>query len=327
MKIIPLVDVIIVGYNSEKFIEKCLQSLLKQEFLKKDYMVTFVDNGSTDRTQEIVKSFPEVRLMIIRKNAGFSGGNNFALERCRSKYALLLVHDTIVDKSFIKELVDVMEKDSSIAACGGAEHPYDRTLRTSRKVEEGSWIGCGATIFRMDALRQIGFFDKNYYMYNEDVDISWRLKFHGWKIYYTPWAIWHHYGWMRELTIDDPRVFYASLSRIYLLFKFASLGQMIRSLRLYLGKGGREEGKKKATLKKQKYVSGSGKKAEAVTKMKMKLLLKLVMLSIPKIPVALVKRFSVRGMPYFNQRMADELIRDIDMQFYNPEEWARCRYK
>ena len=80
MRDTPLVNVIIVTYNGEMFIEKCLKSLLKQTYLKERYFVTVVDNASKDNTLSNIGSFPVVKLIKNSKNLGFSAANNVALE-------------------------------------------------------------------------------------------------------------------------------------------------------------------------------------------------------------------------------------------------------
>ena len=163
----------------------------------------------------------------------------------------------------------------------------------------------------MDALKKAGFFDDNYFMYNEDVDISWRLKFSGWKLYYTPKAIWHHYGWKRKLQLMDKRIVYSSVSRVYLLVKFASLRQLWRSLLISLGKKESEKNPAKA-----KNEGDSAEFKDQNRRNKIILLLKIIFLSIPKIIAALPKRFMIRRLPYFNQAAADRFIQEIDLALY-----------
>ncbi len=236
MKPIPLINVIIVTYNSENFIKKCLESLINQTYNKNNYFITIVDNGSSDNTINIVKRFSQIRIILNKKNLGFAKANNIALKYSNADYAILLNQDSIVGDDFILSLVDVMESNSQIAVCGGAEHPYKKILKSHRVVEETNWVGLGATILRITTLKKIGFLDENYIMYCEDLDLCWRLKFSGYKVYYTPFAIWHHYGHARKIDYLDMRVINSSISRLYLLFKFASFKQIIRSLKYYFRK-------------------------------------------------------------------------------------------
>lgn len=314
MKKSPSVNVVIVTYNGERFIKKCLDSLTKQDYPKDRYSVIVVDNASKDSTQSIVRTFPMVKLIANSRNAGFSGANNIALRRGGCDYAIVLNQDSIVEGDFVRQLVSVMENDRAIAACCGAEHPYDKTRKDTRKLEEVNWVGGGITIFRMEALKKVGFFDDNYFMYNEDADLSWRLKFSGWKLYYTPKVIWHHYGWKRELQFMDSRIINASVSRIYLLAKFASLRQMRVSLRISLGKkygkdgtkchAGSEKGKASPEIR------GHSRRSKLV------LMLKIALLSVPKIIAALPKRSRIRKLPYFSQAAADRFIQEIDLAMY-----------
>lgn len=301
------VNVIIVTHNSKKFIKRCLKSVMGQDFPKQDYSVTIVDNNSSDSTCDIVRSFPDVRIIKKRHNEGFSKANNAALKRNGHEYSILLNHDSWIEKDFIRQMAGIMDGDMAIGVCGGAEHPYDGKLKSMRKTEEVNWIGCGATMFRMKALKQAGFFDENYFMYNEDIDICLRLRFRNWKVYYNPKAIWHHYGWGRKLDAGDARIINSSLSRIYLLVKFASIGQIIASLRRYFSSG-----KGEVSERKTQPSNGQGK----LQKSRFLMIAKILILCVPKVLAALAQRIKIRRNRYFSQKLADRLIQETDLQMY-----------
>lgn len=312
MKSFPTVMVIVAAHNEASLIKECLQSLLSQNYSQENYSIIVVDDASNDATPQIVKSFTNVSLIQNKKNKGFATTNNIALKQCTSDYAILLNADSRVENDFIQQLVTPMESDASIAVCGGAEHPYIRTLKSKRRIEETNWVGLGATIIRMKALKQVHFLDNNYFMYGEDIDLCLRLKFAGWKIYYTPKALWHHYGWGRKVDITNFRVLHSSVSRLYFLFKFASYQQLLHSLKLYLI---RKEASPKYT---RPLVNDLQQINKRVNKHEKYLLfIKIALYVLPKIFFALCKRFEIRRLPYFNQQWADSLIQETDRQLYH----------
>ncbi len=304
MKSRCLINVIIVTYNAEKFIQNCLNSLLNQTYNKTRYFITIIDNASCDETINIIKRFSNVKLISNKKNFGFAKANNVVLKLFDADCAILLNQDSVVDNNFIDKLVEVFEKDKSIVVCGGAEHPYDKTLKSKRKIEETNWVGLGATMLRMNALKKVNFLDENYFMYNEDIDLCWRLKFAGYKIYYTPFAIWHHYGFNREISKNDKRIIYSSISRLYLLFKFASFKQIFASLKSYLFR------------RKNNVVGEATTKSNNVSENRIKNIVKIIILSLPKILIAILKRNEIRKLKYFNRGLVDKLVKDNDKQVY-----------
>ncbi len=230
-----LATIIVLNYNGKQFLEKCLTSIQNLSFPKKDYSIFFVDNASKDGAAPFVREiFPTIPILEHTKNYGFCLGNNLAIQKCTSKYVLLLNNDLHIHKDFLKNLVEVMESDPQIGCCGGDEYEYDDIVFTPKGViRETSWIGAGATIYRKKALDQTGLFDPTFFFNCEDIDISWRLKLHNWKIFQNEKAIFYHAGKNKKITISDIGLFYAWRNRIFLLLKFASISQIRKSLFLY----------------------------------------------------------------------------------------------
>jgi GT2 family glycosyltransferase len=116
----PFVSVIILNFNGENYLERCLFSVLSTKY--PNFEVIFVDNASTDSSLEIVeKTFgSDKRLRIFKstQNLGFSGGNNFGFSHAKGEYIAFLNNDTIADPYWLATLVDVMEKDRTIGLAG-----------------------------------------------------------------------------------------------------------------------------------------------------------------------------------------------------------------
>ncbi len=211
------VQVIIVNWNGRAFLENCLQSLRRQSY--RNFSVVLVDNGSTDGSAEFVSvRFPEVRLIALTENRGFSVANNCALRELTSPYAALLNNDATADPGWLAALVQALEEteDAGFAAsrmlCEDRPNTIDRcgdgyTLagaallrgRGDPAARHGNraWVfgACaGAALYRTAMLRDIGLFDEDFFLLYEDVDLSFRAQLRGYKCLYVPEAVVYHRG-------------------------------------------------------------------------------------------------------------------------------------
>ena len=116
----PLVSVIVLNFNGENYLERCLFSVLGTNY--PNFEVIFVDNASTDSSLIIVeKAFGnDKRLKIFKsnENLGFSAGNNFGFGQARGDYVVFLNNDTIADPYWLAALIDAMEEDATIGLAG-----------------------------------------------------------------------------------------------------------------------------------------------------------------------------------------------------------------
>lgn len=221
--------VIIVNWNTRNLLERCLSSIFEADS-KVDFEVVVVDNGSSDGSVEMVKAkFPQVRLVENEANLGYCRASNQAMRGSRAKYLLLLNSDTEIFPGTLDSLVDFAEAHSEVGAVGprlvnpdgtlqyscrgfpsfgqaimhafiGPLFPNNPYTRAYKMVEwdhsserEVDWISGAAMFLKREVAEQVGFFDEDYFMYVEDVDLCYRLWQAGWKVYYFPKArVMHH---------------------------------------------------------------------------------------------------------------------------------------
>ena len=116
----PFVSVIILNFNGENYLERCLFSVLSTTY--PNFEVIFIDNASTDSSLEKVeKGFgndQRLRVFSSSKNLGFSRGNIFGFSHAKGEYIAFLNNDTIVDPYWLEALVSTMEKDETIGLAG-----------------------------------------------------------------------------------------------------------------------------------------------------------------------------------------------------------------
>ncbi len=220
------VHIIIVNWNGREFLEDCLQSLRAQTY--RSFSVTLVDNGSTDDSPAFVSvRFPEVRLIALRENLGFAAANNRALADMTAPYAALLNNDATADPGWLKALVEALEeaKEAGFAAsrmlsfdrpdvidrCGDGYSRAGAALLRGRGEPAGRhsrrervFGACaGAALYRTSMLKDIGFFDEDFFLLYEDVDLSFRAQLKGYQCLYVPEAVVYHKG-SASLVHDSP---------------------------------------------------------------------------------------------------------------------------
>lgn len=211
------VTVIIPNYNGDAYIENCLQSLKKQTF--RDFEILIIDNASEDHSADYIAAhYPEVPLIRLSQNFGFSRAVNEGIKRTKSPYLILLNNDTVCDPHFVEELYQTIAKDKKIFSVSskmlqmyapekidGAGDLYcalgwafargkDRNKALYEKESKVFSACAGAAIYRRDLFEQIGYFDEFHFTYLEDVDVGYRARIMGYENRYTPKAIVYHAG-------------------------------------------------------------------------------------------------------------------------------------
>ncbi|MEP7167011.1 MAG: glycosyltransferase family 2 protein [Candidatus Woesebacteria bacterium] len=254
----PLVSCIVVTYNSEKYIKKCLQVLGKVTYFPIEIIV--VDNGSTDNTIPIAqKSSSLVHVYLNSENTGYAGGHTLGISKAKGMFVFLLNPDTTVTPTFLEPLVELIEKNSRIAAVqplvyldkspkkinlsGKVTHylgfdwirDYESTIvRSSGEIL--SFSGSGV-LLRVQALQKVGGLDRSYFMYYEDSDLSWRLRMLGYSIYYCAESrIYHDYKFLpdEEYQAARKKLFWAERNRLYTYFKNYSARTLLILLPIFL---------------------------------------------------------------------------------------------
>jgi hypothetical protein len=214
----PLVSVVIASYNGKHLLKTCLDSVFKQTY--RNYEVILVDNGSSDDSVEFVgDNYPLVKIIKNKQNVGNSEGFNVGIEISKGKYIATLDNDTRVRPDWIENLVKVAEMDDKIGICGSRQlnfyqpnlidstgmnlyrgvYPSNRgnnEVDNSQFDEQVEVFGApGASAFyKKEMLNQIGLFDSDFFLYQEEFDLCWRANLLGWRCVYVPKAVSYHIG-------------------------------------------------------------------------------------------------------------------------------------
>jgi GT2 family glycosyltransferase len=212
------VAVNIVTFNSAGDIAACLESLRKQTF--RDFDIHILDNASSDDTLQRIEPFDVAYMTRSPVNTGFCKAHNELARRFPSEYVLFLNPDTILQPTFLQELVRALEANPQAASATGKLLRLDgKTIdstgivmrREQRHLDRGADLpdagqferpeevfgpSGAAAMYRRKALDDVAidgqFFDEDFFAYREDADLAWRCRLYGWSSLYVPAAVALH---------------------------------------------------------------------------------------------------------------------------------------
>ncbi len=268
-------SIIIVNYNVEYFLDQCLDSVKKAIGKRKDIEVFIVDNASIDGSVKKVETkYPEFNLIKSTKNLGFSGGNNLAIRKASGKYILLLNPDTIVEESTFDKIINFMDKHPEAGGLGvrmvdgkgrflpeskrglptpsvafykiiGLSKLFPKSTKFNRyhqghlpetETNPVEILSGAFMLIRKSTLDKIGLLDETFFMYGEDIDLSYRILLNGQKNYYfADTKIIHYKGEStKKDSINYVLVFYKAMA-IFAKKHFSKRNAKYFSLLIHLG--------------------------------------------------------------------------------------------
>lgn len=245
-------SVIIVNYNVEHFLEQCLHSVQKA-LANISGEVIVVDNSSVDGSVAMLqKKFPQIKLIANEKNVGFSAANNQAIREAKGEFVLLLNPDTVVQEDTFEKSVRFMDTHPEAGGLGvmmldgkgnflpeskrglptpsvafykvfglAALFPRSKTFGKyhlgyldKNKTHEVDVLAGAFMLIRKSVLDKIGLLDETFFMYGEDIDLSYRITLGGYKNYYFPETRIIHYKGesTKKSSVNYVLVFYNAMA-------------------------------------------------------------------------------------------------------------------
>ncbi len=220
----------LVTFNGEQMLPYCLQSIRAQKF--QDFDLVIFDNNSTDATRLVVSTiYPEAILLTSEENSGFAAGHNTVIRESTSPYVCVLNQDVVLDQNYLLYCIQRMEISLDLGAVQGkilrvkelTHTPYADTIDTcgialnpffhhfvslgenapkKKYTHEQKIFGVVGTapVYRKQALDDCAisldgkkeYFDEDFFMYKEDVDLAYRLCWRGWRALVIPSAFAYH---------------------------------------------------------------------------------------------------------------------------------------
>ena len=169
------VSVIVPVYNQEKYIGRCIRSLIGQNFPKNDYEIIVIDDGSNDKTSYVLESFKnEITIIKNNKNKGLPYSLNRGIKKTKSKYIVRVDSDDYVNEDFLKFLIIHLDQNNYMDAIA-CDYLLVNDMEDiiSRENCLQNSIACGI-LFRKDQLIDIGLYDEKF-LINEEKDL--RIRF------------------------------------------------------------------------------------------------------------------------------------------------------
>jgi len=209
---------------AEKYLAECLESIRSQDF-EGESKIFLVDNETNEKSFLYLKKIaPEAEIVRNETNDGFAKGNNEAIKialRADFDYIVLFNMDTVVEASCLTELVKTVESDEKIGAVQARLMMWPEKTRVNSLGNATHFLGFGycqnykeiytevtelvdnksfnvgypsgaAVLFRAEVLKKVGLFDEEFWMYNEDQDLGWRIWLSGFRCVLAPGAVTYH---------------------------------------------------------------------------------------------------------------------------------------
>ena len=227
----PMVDVIIVNYNSTEHLIRCLRSIM-ETLGRVRVKIRVVDNASSDGAERVRNLFPDIDFIQNQHNVGFARAVNQALREATAEFVMLLNPDTIIESGFFDTCHDFMRKNPDVGVLGPRILNSDGTLQNSarsfptlmtaffgrssvlsrwfpqnpftsksllslrsdgRTPMEVDWVSGACMVIRKKAVECVGLLDERFFMYWEDADWCMQMWANGWKVIYFPQVAVQHY--------------------------------------------------------------------------------------------------------------------------------------
>ncbi len=245
-------SIVIVNYNVRYFLEQCLQSVYRA-LAGIEAEIFVVDNDSKDGSCEMVRAkFPDIKLIENQRNVGFSTANNQAIRQSKGEYILLLNPDTVVEENTFREGLEFMDSHPEAGGLGvkmidgkgnflpeskrglptpwvafykifGLSSFFKKSKKFARyhlgylpenEINEIDVLAGAFMLMRKETLDKVGLLDEDYFMYGEDIDLSYRIQKSGYKNYYFPKTKIIHYKGesTKKGSLNYVKVFYKAMA-------------------------------------------------------------------------------------------------------------------
>lgn len=231
----PALDIGVVTFNSKAWIGAFVDSLLKLDYPAKLLSIHFIDNNSSDGTENFLRETLPIlhgagfaAEVISRPNKGFGAGHNAAISSGHAEFCLVTNIDLTFEPDSLKKVVAIALADDPLAAAWELrqkpyEHPkfYDPITGTT------NWNSHACVLLRRTAVEEIGGYDETLFMYAEDVELSYRLRRNGHLLRYCPVAFVWHYSYVSSTEIKPLQYSGSTFGNLYLRLKYGKLSDIL----------------------------------------------------------------------------------------------------
>jgi GT2 family glycosyltransferase len=226
-----MLDISIVTYNSVKWIDRFLESLVAQSYPLNNISVFVTDNGSTDGTVEkLLNKLSQFHFrnieVSVQENLGFGAGHNNNFKKCTSDFILVTNIDLEYENNAIQDVLKYARLDhDNVASWEFRQKPFEHPKNYNPTTLETSWSSSACVLFRRSALESVSGYEPRIFMYGEDVDLSWRLRARGFILKYFPKSVCWHYTY-EDNKFKKTQFLGSVLSNLYIRARFGTNQQI-----------------------------------------------------------------------------------------------------
>jgi len=256
--------VVILNWNGIKWIQKFLPTIIEKS---NEANIYIADNASNDESVDFVNNnYPSVKIIQNSSNEGYAKGYNDALKKLDEKYYILINSDIEVTDNWINPIINLMEQDTSIAACqpkildytnrdnfeyAGASggyidnlgYPYcrgrifsdlEKDVNQYDDIKEVFWASGACLFIRAESFKDINGFDNDFFAHQEEIDLCWRLKNNGFKVMVNPKSTVFHVGGGTLKSASPFKTYLNFRNNLFMLFKNLPFLKLLVTLLLRL---------------------------------------------------------------------------------------------
>jgi GT2 family glycosyltransferase len=238
----PEIDISVVTYNSSRWVEPCVASLASQRYPLSKIHLRFVDHVSKDDTLLQVEKFLEemgskfASTQIIKQaNLGFGAGHDRAIREGNSEYCLITNLDLEFTPDSICDAVRfaLNDKDNRVASWELRQIPFEHPKYYDPVTLETNWSSHACILIRRSAYLKVGGYDKNIFMYAEDVELSYRFRSFGFVLKYVPKAVVKHFTYEKAGQLKPLQFTGSVIGNIYIRLRYGKKDDRLAGLLLY----------------------------------------------------------------------------------------------
>ena len=246
----PVITLSIVTYNSEKWLDAFFKSLFQQQLPCDQIALCVLDNGSTDSTfawltkqrSALADKFASVQLHQ-GPNIGFGAGHNHNLALAHTTFFWVTNVDLEFEPDTLTTLLHMAEQDveqfkthggARVAAWECRQKPYEHPKDYHPVSGETSWCSSACVLFQTDAIKAVNGYEPLLFLYGEDVELSYRLRDHGYKLKYVPKASVWHYTYEEAAQIKPQQFLGSTLANVLLRCRYGHRHEVVQGFVMFM---------------------------------------------------------------------------------------------
>ena len=238
----PQVTLSIVTYNSEKWLDAFFKSLLQQNLPCDQIALCVLDNGSTDNTHawltkqqgELSQKFASLALNK-GPNIGFGAGHNYNLALTTTPYFWVTNVDLEFEADTLTTMIATAEEEvANVAAWECRQKPYEHPKDYHPVTGETAWCSSACVLFKTEAIQSVNGYEPLLFLYGEDVELSYRLRDHGYKLRYVPKASVWHYTYEEVAQVKPQQFLGSTLANVLLRCRYGRRHEVIQGFVMFM---------------------------------------------------------------------------------------------